>query len=83
MGAENQMQISMLTKRVLDRLNHSSTLISLSSMHPTAKQEPSTVFLIPQGITQGQAIPTSDASLVAQAVEGKPRTEWVVMIPLF
>lgn len=72
MGAGNQTQISTLAKRVLGRLNHSSTLISLSSMHPTAEQEPSTVFLIPQGITQGQAIPTSDASLVVKQWKENP-----------
>lgn len=37
MGAGNQMQIFMLAKRVLDRLNHSSALISLSSTHPTGR----------------------------------------------
>lgn len=37
------------------------------------------VFLIPQGTTQEQVIPTSDASLVAQAVERKPRADWVAV----
>lgn len=43
-----------------------------------AKQEPSMVFLIPQGITQEQVIPTSDASLVVQAIERKPTADWIV-----